>query len=38
MKIWDICKKENLEGKYKLLYDTTTWIVLYTGVEVVDWS
>lgn len=32
MKIWDICKKENLEKKYKLLYDTTTWTVLYTDV------
>lgn len=32
MKIWDICKKENLAKKYKLLYDTTTWTVLYTDV------
>ena len=32
MKIWDICKKENLEKKYKVLYDTTTWTVLYTDV------
>lgn len=32
MKIWDICKKENLGKKYKLLYDTTTWTVLYTDV------
>ena len=32
MKIWDICKKENLGKKYKLLYDTTTWIVLYTDI------
>lgn len=32
MKIWDICKKENLERKYKLLYDTTTWTVLYTDI------
>ena len=32
MKIWDICKKENLGKKYKLLYDTTTWTILYTDV------
>ena len=32
MKIWDICKKENLEKKYKLLYDNTIWTVLYTDV------
>ena len=32
MKIWDVCKKENLGKKYKLLYDTTTWIVLYTDI------
>ena len=32
MKIWDICKKKNLEKKYKLLYDNTTWTVLYTDV------
>ena len=32
MKIWDICKKENLGKKYKLLYDTTTWTVLYTDI------
>ena len=32
MKIWDICKKKNLEKKYKLLYDNTIWTVLYTDV------
>ena len=32
MKIWDICKKENLGKKYKLLYDTTIWTVIYTDV------
>lgn len=32
MKIWDICKKENLGKKYKLLYDTTTWTVFYTDI------
>ena len=32
MKIWDICKKENLGKKYKILYDTTTWTVLYTDI------
>ena len=32
MKIWDVCKKKNLGKKYKLLYDTTTWTVLYTDI------